>query len=69
MRRAARPLPVNLIRVDGDGFLDQEVDVLGHFASFFSVEAWRLSVVAGAGLTHRAWELRACVLVQTNKSG
>ena len=36
-------VPVDLIRVDGDNFLDgQEVDLSDHFASFFSVEAWRL---------------------------
>lgn len=44
---AITAVPIDLIRVDGDDFLDcQEVDVVGHFASFFSVAAWRLFTAA-----------------------
>ena len=63
---AITTVPVDLIRVDDDDFLDsQEVDVVDHFASFFSVEAWRLFTAArlsfSAGLlrgrTGRIWRL------------
>lgn len=51
---AITTVPVDLIRVDGDDFLDrQEVDVVDHFASFFSVAAWRLLTAARLSLSAR----------------
>jgi hypothetical protein len=44
---AITTMSVDLICMDGDDFLDsQEVDVVDHFASFFSVDAWRLLTAA-----------------------
>ena len=68
----------DLIRVDGDHFLDrQEVDVVDHFASFLSVDAWRLFTAArlslSAGLfrwrTGRIWRLCPSVVISSGVSG
>src|SRR5262249_1420803 len=71
-------ISVDLIRVDGDDFLDrQEVDVVDHFASFFSVEAWRLFTAArlsfSAGLlrwrTGRICRICPSVVISSGVSG